>query len=235
MTVEALYWYASIFAWLFFTGIGIPPCPEEAGILYAASVNALHPDVKWPLAWLATALGIIGADSVLYWVGRRWGRKLFEYRWVQKLMSTQRRQRIEAKFHKHGIKLLVVARFLPPLRTGVFMIAGASKYSFLKFVLADAIYGVIGVGMFFFFGTFLVDLIRRSEMLFIYIGAGLLTVYVLYRYYRFLRLRELATSPEPPASVLEPVSGVVPDGQPAKNPAAAGPALREAKVEFGEA
>src|SRR5881394_3490248 len=113
MTVEALYWYASIFAWLFFTGIGIPPCPEEAGILYAASVNALHPEVRWPFAWLATALGIMAADSVLYGIGRRWGRRLFEYRWVQKLMSTQRRQRIEKRFHKHGLKLLVLARFCP--------------------------------------------------------------------------------------------------------------------------
>jgi membrane protein DedA with SNARE-associated domain len=232
---EALYWYASIFAWLFFTGIGLPPCPEEAGILYAAGVNALHPEVRWPLAWLATALGIMAADSVLYGIGRKWGAKLFEYRWVQKLMKAERRKRIEAKFHRHGIKLLVVARFLPPLRTGVFMIAGASKYSFAKFLLADAVYGVVGVGLFFFCGSFLVELIHRSQAVFIYVGAGLLTAYILYRYYRFLRKRELATSPQPPASVLEPVSGVVPEGQPATNPAAAPAALKEAKVEFGKA
>src|SRR5215212_9535580 len=66
MTGEALGWYASIFAWLFFTGIGIPPCPEEAGILYAASVHALHPDVWWPFAWMACGLGILAADCVLY-------------------------------------------------------------------------------------------------------------------------------------------------------------------------
>src|SRR3954447_13715203 len=111
MTSAAIYWYASIFGWLFLTGIGIPPCPEEAGILYAASVNALHPEVRWPLAWLATALGIMGAESILYGIGRRWGVKLFEYRWVQKLMSTERRQRIEKKFHEHGLKLLILARF----------------------------------------------------------------------------------------------------------------------------
>src|SRR5438309_1308226 len=51
MTTTALYWYASIFGWLFLTGIGLPPCPEEAGILYAASVHALHPEVWWPFAW----------------------------------------------------------------------------------------------------------------------------------------------------------------------------------------
>src|SRR5207237_5123253 len=51
MSTEGLGWYASIFAWLFFTGIGIPPCPEEAGILYAAGLHTIHPEaVSWPVA-----------------------------------------------------------------------------------------------------------------------------------------------------------------------------------------
>ncbi|MCI0702592.1 MAG: VTT domain-containing protein, partial [Planctomycetia bacterium] len=150
MTGEALGWYASIFFWLFLTGIGIPPAPEEAGILYAASVHALHPEVHWSLAWFATGLGIVCADCVLYGVGWKWGPKLFEFRWVQWVLSVERRKRIEHKFNQHGIKLLLLARFLPPLRTGVFLIAGASRYSFVKFLLADVLYAVVGVGLFFF-------------------------------------------------------------------------------------
>src|SRR4051794_17816108 len=147
VSAEALGWYASIFAWLFFTGIGIPPVPEEAGILYAAGLNALHPEVWWPIAWAMTGFGIVCADMVLYGVGRRWGVKLFDYRWVKKVMNAERRQRIEAKFHRHGVKLLLVARFLPPLRTGIFLIAGASRFSFAKFLLADGLYAVVGVGL----------------------------------------------------------------------------------------
>ena len=79
MTIEALGWYASMFGWLFFTGIGIPPVPEEAGILYAASIYSLHDDVvDWPFAWAATGLGIMCADTALYWLGRWWGPRLFE-------------------------------------------------------------------------------------------------------------------------------------------------------------
>jgi membrane protein DedA with SNARE-associated domain len=116
MTGDALYWSGSIFLFLFLTGIGLPPMPEEAGILYAAGLNTLHPEVRWWFAWPACAVGIIAADSVLYGLGRWFGPQLFEYRWVQRVMSTQRRQRVERKFHQHGIKLLVLARFLPPLR-----------------------------------------------------------------------------------------------------------------------
>jgi membrane protein DedA with SNARE-associated domain len=219
---EALGWYLSIFFWLFFTGIGIPPCPEEAGILYAAGLHALHPEtVKWPIAWLMTGLGIVCADMVLYGVGRKWGPALFELRWVQRVMSPERRKRIEAAFHAHGIKLLLLARFLPPLRTGIFLIAGASRYSFAKFMLADGLYAVFGVGLFFFGGTWLVELIKRSGHLAVYILAVPAVLYGLYRYYRYLRGREEKLSPEAPASVLEVTPAAAADDITADTEAAA--------------
>jgi membrane protein DedA with SNARE-associated domain len=200
---EALGWYLSIFAWLFFTGIGIPPVPEEAGILYAAGMNALHPEVRWPFAWLACGLGIVCADTVLYGVGWRWGPTMFEHRWVKRLLHEERRKRIERKFQKHGVKLLLLARFLPPLRTGVFLIAGASRFSFAKFLLADAFYAVFGVGLFFLGGTYVIDLVRRSGHVAIYVVAALAAAYGLYRYYRYLKARELRPELLPPASVLD--------------------------------
>jgi membrane protein DedA with SNARE-associated domain len=234
MTLNALYWYASIFGWLFFTGIGIPPCPEEAGILYAASVDSLHPETWWPFAWAACGLGIICADCVLYGVGRHIGPKLFEYRWVQKFLSTERRQRIEGKFAEHGMKLLILARFLPPLRTGVFLIAGATRFSFLKFLLADLIYAIFGVGLFFFFGTWIIDWLKRFESTAVFIGAILVMGYGLWMYYKILSRRELASGPRPPVSILQGPAGTVPEGEPAKNPAAAPTAKKEAKVALGE-
>jgi membrane protein DedA with SNARE-associated domain len=234
MSLNALYWYASIFGWLFLTGIGLPPCPEEAGILYAASVNSLHPEAWWLFAWAACGLGIVCADCVLYGVGRRWGPKLFEYRWVQKVLSTERRQRLEGHFSQHGMKLLVLARFLPPLRTGVFLIAGASRYSFLKFLLADLIYAVVGVGLFFFCGTWIVDLLKRFESTALFLAAILVMGYGLWMYYKLLRRREMGFTVRPPVSVLQGPAGSVPEGEPAKNLAAAPIAKKEAKVALGD-
>ena len=228
MTPTAFYWYGSIFLALFLTGIGLPPVPEEAGILYAAGVHALHPDTWWSFAWLACGLGIMAADCVLYGVGRRWGPKLFEYRWVQKVLSTERRQRLEGRFHSHGIKLLVMARFLPPLRTGIFLIAGAARYSFLKFVLADLVYAVFGVGLLFFGGSFVMDLVHRYGPKLAWFAVVPLAGYGLYRYYRYLKKREVG--PVAPVSVAQSPAGDVPEGQPATNPAGAVAAMREAKT-----
>lgn len=231
---DAIYWSGSIFLWLFCTGIGIPPVPEEAGILYAASVTALHESVRWWMAWPACGLGIIAADCVLYGVGRRWGPKLFEYRWVQKVLSAEKRTRIEGKFHEHGMKLLILARFLPPLRTGVFLIAGAARYSFVKFLIADLVYAVVGVGAFFFCGKWILELVHRFEDVALRYGsiAAALAVmcYGLYMYYKLLRRRDGRNVPTAPISILQGPEGSVPEGQPAKNPAAAPAAAHEAKA-----
>lgn len=231
VTENSLYWYASIFGVLFFTGIGLPPCPEEAGILYAAGLCALHPEaVRWWAAWPITGLGIVCADLILYGVGRRFGPRLFEYRWVQKVMSTERRQRIEGRFHQHGMKLLIMARFLPPLRTGIFLIAGAARYPVYKFLAADLVYAVVGVGAFFFGGTWLVEALKGAGHWAVFLAAVPVVLIGLYEYFKYLRKREMAGVPQPPVSVLEEPAGKVPGGQRAADPAAAPAARREAEA-----
>src|SRR4051812_29528068 len=99
--LEALHWYISIFLWCCLTGVGLPPLPEEAGILYAASLTALDSDVRWWLAWPSASLGIIAADFLLYGAGRLWGQRVLEFRWVKHVLAEERRRRIEERFHQH--------------------------------------------------------------------------------------------------------------------------------------
>jgi membrane protein DedA with SNARE-associated domain len=211
---DALLWYASIFFWLYFTGIGIPPCPEEAGILYAAGVAALHPEVHWLLAWPVTSAGIVGADLTLYGIGRLWGQRLFQTRWFKWLLKDERRQRIETRFHQNGIMLLMAARFLPPLRTGVFIIAGTIRFSFVRFLIADGLFAVIGVGAIFLFGTWIIERIHQLGHWFPFVIVGLLAAYALYRYFRYLRRREMKGNLPAPVSVLELRLGKGPSSKP---------------------
>lgn len=97
-------------------------------------------------------------------------------------------------------------------------------------MLADGLYAVFGVGLFFLGGTWLIDLVKRSGHLAVYILAVLAVGYGLYRYYRYLRKREERLAPQAPVSVLEVPAGAVPEGQPSENKAAAPAALQEAKV-----
>jgi len=201
--VEQLGWYVSIFLGMVFTGIGIPPIPEELMIASAAGITASHEQLHWWLAWPATILGIVCADTILYTLGRRFGDRLFRYRWVKHIVKPERRQRIEQSFHEHGMKILLTARLLPPLRTGVFLIAGAIRYPYLKFLLADGLYAVVGVGIFFFGSQWLISLILRAGHWAIYVAAALVGTFLLRHYYRHLQKRELAGAAVPPESVLE--------------------------------
>lgn len=234
VVTDDLYWYLSIFGWLFLTGIGLPPVPEEAGILYAAGITALHPEIHWSFAWLATGLGIIAADAVLYGIGRQWGARLFEFKWVQRMLSRERRVRLEGRFHQHGMKLLIMARFLPPVRTGIFLIAGASKYSIVKFFIADGIYAVVGVGLLFFGGGWLLGLFDQLRHWAGHRAVSLLAAavlgYALYRYFAYLKRREGRMAPQPPISVVENAAGVAGAGagETLTNPKAALQAQAEA-------
>jgi membrane protein DedA with SNARE-associated domain len=196
VSLEWLYWSASIYLALLFTGIGIPPIPEEAGILYAAGLNTLHPEVRWWMAWPAASLGIISADLVLYGIGRWLGARVFQFRWVNRVLAPERRLRLKQRFHEHGLKFLLLARLLPPLRTGVFLIAGSMRFSIAQFLLADVIYGIVGVGLVFFCGTMFLELAHRLGGWLLLAIALVVGVCVLYRYYRYLKKLELKAAAE---------------------------------------
>jgi len=195
MSYDAWFWCASVFLWSLCTGVGLPPIPEEAAILYAAGVGALHPEVPWWAAWPAASLGIIAADLVLYSAGWFFGERLLSHRWMRRVLSPERRKRLEERFHRHGIKFLLLARALPPLRTGVFVMAGSSRYPLSRFLLADAIYGVVGVGLVFFGGAALLSVIHRVGI-WLLLGAVPVVAYLLLRYYRHLRALEVKAAVE---------------------------------------
>jgi membrane protein DedA with SNARE-associated domain len=204
VSLEAARWYVIIFCALFFTGIGVPPVPEEAMIIFAAGVEALHPETRWFLAWPATIAGVICADSVLYWAGRLSGPRLFEYRWVQKVVKRDRLTRLQGRFAQHGIKILLTARLLPPLRTGVFVLAGAIKYPYFRFLAADSAYAIFGISALFFGSTWMVSLLRQVGHWAVYVLAGIIAGYLLVRYYRRLREHESKEgAAAAPVSVLE--------------------------------
>jgi membrane protein DedA with SNARE-associated domain len=162
--------------------------PETVGLLAAA------PDAPWPatIPWAALALssqdphlndrplalywqimlpvcilGVVISDGLLYGMGRFFGRRVLEMPFMTRLLPPERRQRIEENFHKYGVLVLLFARFLPTIRSPIFIMAGVMRLPFTRFLLADGIYAIPGVGLLFFlafwFGDQFRDLILRAE------------------------------------------------------------------------
>src|SRR5436309_14337766 len=87
------------------------------------------------------------------------------------------------------MKFLVTARLLPPLRTGVFLVAGTIHYSLVRFLIVDFAYAVVGVGLVFFGGAGLVALVHRARIWLLIVPAIVGAGVCIYFYRRYRRNR----------------------------------------------
>jgi membrane protein DedA with SNARE-associated domain len=156
-------------------------------------------------AWAATLLvcltGIFLGDTILYWIGRRYGRRVRLFRPLRRLLRPRRMRRVRAFFQRYGSKAIFIARFLPGIRGATFFTAGWTGMKFWRFFLwnglAAAVSVPIGVWVGYFFGENGRKMIRRIDLT---IGALLLLGFVgflLWRRRRASRQRLVATHGPP--------------------------------------
>src|SRR4051794_33629658 len=161
LTADEFWKYFGVFSALVAAGFGAP-IPEEipiatGGVLVGRDWN--NPDgLKWWIMLPVCIVGIVLCDTLLYFGGRKWGRWLIRRRWVQRrILSPERFQKIEKNFHDYGIRILLIARIMPGIRTPVFLSAGIVRLPFRKFLLADVLYAIPGVNLIFWLAYALTD------------------------------------------------------------------------------
>src|SRR5262249_42879509 len=123
--------------------------------------------LRWWIMLPLCILGVVISDGLLYGIGRFWGPRLLDSAWMKRLMPAERRQRIEGNFHDYGVLVVLFARFLPTIRSPIFIMAGTMRLPFTKFVIADGLYAIPGVSLLFFlafwFGDQFRDLVLAAE------------------------------------------------------------------------
>jgi membrane protein DedA with SNARE-associated domain len=103
-------------------------------------------------------VAVVVGDGILYGMGRLFGKRLLEYKWVKrKFLPPEKREKIEANFRKNGVMILLAARLTPGIRTPVFMMAGVLRLPLAKFLLADGIYAIPGINILFWLAYFFTD------------------------------------------------------------------------------
>jgi membrane-associated protein len=112
--------------------------------------------VIWVVLIVAAVLGNISG----YWIGRSIGPPLFRPRsgLAGKLFDPKHVDRTHGFFEKYGSKALILARFVPLVRTFVTLIAGVGKMSWRSFIVYTAIGGVAWVLVVTTAGYFLGDI-----------------------------------------------------------------------------
>jgi membrane-associated protein len=137
------------------TGLVITPLLPGDSLLFAAGTfAALGALDLWLVLILLIAAAIIG-DSVNYWIGAYIGPRAFsgDIRFLRK----EYLERTHAFYEKHGGKTIILARFVPIVRTFAPFVAGVGAMSYPKFFTYNVVGAVLWVGMFvlggYFFGN----------------------------------------------------------------------------------
>jgi membrane protein DedA with SNARE-associated domain len=159
---EEFWQYFGIFISLVVSAVGAP-IPEEIPIATAGVLvgrESANPDtaIVWWAMLPMCIIGVVMCDTLLYVIGRKYGGWLIKREFVKKyFLPTEKYEKIKKNFDEYGILLLMFARLIPGVRTGVFMTAGMIKLSFRKFLFADALYALPGVNILFWLGYWYAD------------------------------------------------------------------------------
>ena len=146
--------YAILFLIVFAeTGLVVTPFLPGDSLLFAAgAIAALGSLNIWVVVMLLMIAAIVG-DTVNYWVGHYFGQKIVNNPRIP-FINQEHIDKTEQFYKKYGGKTIVLARFVPIIRTFAPFVAGIGTMDYQKFLQYNVVGGVIWVGIFTFAGYF---------------------------------------------------------------------------------
>jgi len=143
--------YAILFLIIFAeTGFVVTPFLPGDSLLFAAgalaATGAMNPWFLFLLLFIAAVIG----DSVNYAIGSYFGMRVFKE--DAKIFKMDYLRKTEGFFEKYGGKTIVIARFVPIVRTYAPFVAGASSMNYPRFIFYNIFGGGIWVGIFILVG-----------------------------------------------------------------------------------
>lgn len=164
------------------TGLVIMPFLPGDSLLFASGALASKGLMNVFLVFLIASSAAIIGDTVNYWIGNLVGEKISQSRFIKKeqLIRTQK------FYEKHGGKAIILARFIPIVRTFAPFIAGIGKMKYLKFLSFNIIGGILWTALFIFGGFFFgnLPLIEQNFSIAIFVIIGISLVPILIEYIR---------------------------------------------------
>ena len=146
------------------TGLVVTPfLPGDSLIFAAAAIAAsttkLNIFALWGILCVAAVLG----DSVNYWIGNKLGHRFFRKE-DARVLKKRYLDETHDFYERHGVSTIILARFVPIVRTIAPFVAGMGDMSYPTFFMYNVIGGVAWVSLFiwtgYFFGT--IGFIKRN-------------------------------------------------------------------------
>ncbi len=156
--------YAILFAILFLeTGFVVTPFLPGDSLIFVAGTLAAAGMMDVSILFILMAAAAILGDTANYWIGRRFGKSIIEKRKI-KFVKQEHVDSANTFYAKHGKKTIVIARFIPFIRTFAPFVAGIVKMDYGHFIAYNIIGGLSWVASFltlgYFFGN--IDMVKSN-------------------------------------------------------------------------
>lgn len=155
--------YAILFGIIFMeTGLVFTPFLPGDSLLFAAGAFAALHSLNIAVLLILMAFAAILGDTANYWIGHFFGRKIVAHPKIP--IDESHIKETQKFYHKHGGKTIILARFMPFIRTFAPFVAGIGRMSYGMFISYNVIGGILWVGIAtlagYFFGN--IEFVKKN-------------------------------------------------------------------------
>lgn len=182
--------YAILFAIIFFeTGVVVLPFLPGDSLLFAAGSLAALPGSPlnvWAMVGLLILAAVLG-DTLNYHIGDYLGPRVFSGN--SRFLKREHLERTQQFYEKHGAKTIILARFIPIIRTFAPFVAGVGTMSYGKFLSYNVVGAVLWVALLtlagYFFGQ--IPVVQKNFSLVVLAIIGLSVLPVVFEFFKSRR------------------------------------------------
>lgn len=193
-----LIFFAIVFAE---TGLVFFPFLPGDSLLFAGGTFAALGSLNFLALFILLFIAAVLGDSVNYWIGNIFGKKLVDNPKLT-FINQEHIDKTEAFYKKYGGKTIILARFVPIVRTFAPFVAGVGKMHYQKFFFYNVVGGFIWITIFmslgYFFGN--VPIVKENFSIAIFAIIGISVLPMIYEY-----LKAKKDHPSVPLKKLEKV------------------------------
>jgi membrane-associated protein len=167
--------YVILFAVLFMeTGLVVTPFLPGDSLLFAAGAVAATGSLSVQMLFLLLCVAVLLGDSTNYWIGRFVGPKVFHAE-KNRFFKREHLDRTHAFYERYGGKTVIMARFVPIVRTFAPFVAGIGRMRYLRFFTFSFLGTLAWISIFVFGGYFFGNLpvVKKNFTLVIFAIIGI--------------------------------------------------------------
>jgi membrane-associated protein len=166
--------YGTLTYWILFliifceTGLVVTPILPGDSLLFATGTFAALGSLDLSLIIILLSIAAIAGDTVNYWIGYLVGPKVFSKE-KSRLFNKDHLDRTHRFYQKYGGKTIIIARFIPIIRTFAPFVAGIGRMTYKRFIAYNVLGGIGWIVTFvlggYFFGN--IPLVKNNFALII--------------------------------------------------------------------